>query len=158
VDRPLPKNVGTVPVLYSGKMDFNKIQESLDDLKTNGSKLVPGYMKPEGIVVSINKTLNKVVFDPEETKWNRSENKVVKTKSGKDYSHLLQPVRLEKLLSREEKYTKEYPSSLKTIVDDYITDLCGDYEELAKSSSDQTECKNWVFGFIKNSFKERNGV
>ena len=49
-ERPLPPNTVVVPVLYSGPFDMSKVQECMDDLKANGSKLVPGFMRPEGVV------------------------------------------------------------------------------------------------------------
>lgn len=46
-----PKCCETVPILYEGLFDTNKINEVLNNLKTNGSIAVPGFMKPEGIIV-----------------------------------------------------------------------------------------------------------
>ena len=40
-----------VPVLFTGAMDTVTIENVLDVLRTHGSFAVPGYMKPEGIVV-----------------------------------------------------------------------------------------------------------
>lgn len=47
----LPECVGLVPILYRGEFDTVKINEVLNDLKTNGSHAVKGFMNPEGIVV-----------------------------------------------------------------------------------------------------------
>jgi len=47
----LPKCCGLVPILYRGMFDTQKVFEVLEDLKKNGSKAAPGFMKPEGIVV-----------------------------------------------------------------------------------------------------------
>ncbi len=46
----LPGCVGLVPVLYRGEFDTAKIDLALEELKLNGSRAAPGYMKPEGIV------------------------------------------------------------------------------------------------------------
>lgn len=46
---PLPCEV--VPVLYEGDFDTQKIYETLVMLKWDGSRAVPGYNLPEGIVV-----------------------------------------------------------------------------------------------------------
>jgi hypothetical protein len=46
---PVPCEV--VPVLYEGDFDTQKIYESLVILKWEGSKAVPGFMNPEGIVI-----------------------------------------------------------------------------------------------------------
>jgi len=64
----LPANIGIVPVLYHRQADlFNgswgNIPEVVRALRQNGSKAVPGYMKPEGVVLTINNQLYKVVFD-----------------------------------------------------------------------------------------------
>jgi hypothetical protein len=47
----LPKCIGLVPVLYRGAFDTAKVDEVLNDLKTNGSYASKGFMKPEGIVI-----------------------------------------------------------------------------------------------------------
>lgn len=40
-----------VPVLYRGDFINDAINNALEDLRINGSKAAPGFMKPEGIVV-----------------------------------------------------------------------------------------------------------
>lgn len=40
-----------VPVLYEGPFELLWIDNCLDELKTKGSRVVPGFMRPEGIVV-----------------------------------------------------------------------------------------------------------
>ncbi len=40
-----------VPILYKGKFDTAQIQIQLDLLKNCGSKVAPGFKKPEGIVI-----------------------------------------------------------------------------------------------------------
>lgn len=47
----LPPCVGLVPVLWRGMFDDLDIDAVLDDLRQNGSKAAPGFMRPEGIVV-----------------------------------------------------------------------------------------------------------
>jgi len=120
----LPKNVRVVPVLYSGTLNMEMIEIVAENLKKNGSVLVPGYMKPEGIVISIAGQKFKKVFDPEETGW--TSQKKVKVKSDKvevDYSYLCQPLRLTKLLSKDERYLRNFPNSISEIVKDYVADL-----------------------------------
>jgi hypothetical protein len=39
-----------VPILYQGVFDTVKIDEALEDLRVNGSRMVPSFMKPEGLV------------------------------------------------------------------------------------------------------------
>ena len=40
-----------VPTLYTGMFDTNKIDECLELLRKNGSYMVPGCMRPEGIII-----------------------------------------------------------------------------------------------------------
>lgn len=47
----LPSIVSLVPELYRGLFDTNKAIEILEHLKNHGSYAVPGFMRPEGIVV-----------------------------------------------------------------------------------------------------------
>lgn len=49
LDRPACCDV--VPVLYQGIFSEGAISAALEDLKTNGSKISPGFMKPEGIII-----------------------------------------------------------------------------------------------------------
>lgn len=43
--------IGLVPVLYQGPFSDTKIEECLSDLGTYGSRVVPTWMDPEGIVI-----------------------------------------------------------------------------------------------------------
>lgn len=119
----LPPCTKTVPVLYNGPFVPTLIKTYFDDLKTNGSKLVSGYMKPEGIVINIDGKLYKKVFDVEEVAWTTCKKKEKVHVDRPDVSHLLQPKRLEKLLSRDERYLIDYPKSLSQIASDYVADL-----------------------------------
>jgi RNA ligase len=47
--RPTCCNV--VPVLYSGVFDTEQVFLALQDLRINGSKASPGFMKPEGVII-----------------------------------------------------------------------------------------------------------
>lgn len=47
----LPLCIGIVPILYQGMFTTDACEAALSDLRTNGSKAAPGFMKPEGIVV-----------------------------------------------------------------------------------------------------------
>lgn len=119
----LPAGVVTVPVLYEGPIDLNMVHIVMQGLLTNGSRLVPGFMRPEGVVVSVMGTRLKKVFDAEETQWKKVDKVKVERPPGEDYSHLCQPIRLEKLLSRDEAYVRDFPRSLPQIVKDYVADL-----------------------------------
>lgn len=49
IERPACCEV--VPILYQGVFNESAIQTAMDSLRTEGSRMVPGFMKPEGIVV-----------------------------------------------------------------------------------------------------------
>lgn len=157
--RPLPPRTVVVPVLYQGPIDLSKVAEVMEDLKANGSKLVPGFMRPEGIVVSFAGVRYKKVFTAEESAWERGDGKKdERVKTAKiDYGHLLQPVRLEKLLSRDSVYLETYPESLGRIVKDYVADLIkedqikGTDDEKKRISKDATGS---IFNFIKTIIDE----
>ena len=146
-ERPLPPKTVVVPVLYQGQMDLSVIETVMNDLKTNGSKLVQGFMRPEGVVIQTLGTRYKKVFDAEETQWKKADEGYQKVKAENEksesvkvqeqYGHLFQPIRLEKLLSRDEKYVRDFPKSLPQIATDYFADLVvegqvtGSIEEVA---------------------------
>jgi hypothetical protein len=46
-----PSCCEVVPILYEGMFDTNFIDVTLEILKGNGSKAVPGYMNPEGVCI-----------------------------------------------------------------------------------------------------------
>lgn len=47
----LPACCGVVPLLYAGAFDGGEISGELESLRKYGSRAVPGFMNPEGIVV-----------------------------------------------------------------------------------------------------------
>lgn len=79
LDPGLPSNVGQVPVLYHRQLDLfhgsfeaELLRNVMVSLECRGSVAVPGFMKPEGVVINIGGHLYKYVFDkrgpsPEET-------------------------------------------------------------------------------------------
>lgn len=131
VDKTLfPPGVDVVPVLYVGAYTIETIEGIKAKLKADGSVMVPGYKKPEGVVINFHELrgLLKSVFDKEETGWDRKEpgtrapavdDPVFEAK----VNVLLQPIRLEKLLMRDETYLRDFPSSLPALVRDYVADL-----------------------------------
>jgi hypothetical protein len=124
---PLPENVRRIPLISHGhtflyELD-GRIECAMEDLKESGSKICPGYMKPEGIVIEINGVFYKKTFENEEVAWKCKEKSDNPFIGQVDVSHLLQPLRLEKLLSRDEKYVRDYPRSLPIICADYVNDL-----------------------------------
>lgn len=133
IGKSLPTRTTVVPILYNGHLSLDAIVDTMDKLKLNGSFLVPGYMKPEGIVIEIDGNFYKNVFDLEEVKWTE-KTKSLSNKEAIDVSYLLQPLRLEKLLSRDESYVRNYPESLGKICSDYVKDL--EEEKQFKSASD----------------------
>lgn len=161
-ERKLPPQTVVVPVLYEGPMSLEKIEEVMNDLKINGSKLSPGFMRPEGIVVTMAGTRYKKVFQAEETSWKkgndnyakiRDANNVTENKKAMEmFSHLFQPVRLEKLLSRDERYMINFPSSLPLIVTDYYNDLI---EEKQLEGFDPVSVKREVNGILYKFIREQ---
>lgn len=123
--RPLPPRCVLVPLLYEGPLDTVKVELAKLDLKVNGSKLVPGFMRPEGVVVHFlgSSFRYKDVFEPEETAWGNVKKERVPREPGPDLSHLLQPMRLEKLMSRDESLKRGWPENFSKIMKLYVTDL-----------------------------------
>lgn len=158
VGKELPNRVTTVPMLYKGAISLDAITDTMDRLKAQGSFLVPGYMKPEGVVVDLDGQLYKNVFDEEETKW-RERNKTISDKVTVDVSHLLQPIRLEKMLSKDEAYTRDYPESLSRICKDYVNDLEEEKQFLAQDEDSLKQEKKalgkQIYFFVKSVMNAR---
>lgn len=154
-DSELPPHFYTVPVLYSGKFEYSKIEETKKLLKDNGSQLIPGFMNVEGIVIQIGDRLYKDVFDQEETGWILKKERPPSS-SLPDISHLLQPIRLEKLLSRDERYTLNYPKSLSEIVSEYVKDLIEEKQILGAEDEVKLIKKalgKALFSFVKETLE-----
>lgn len=158
--RPLPPQTKAVPVLYEGPIDASKIDEVMADLKANGSKLSPGFMRPEGVVVQIAGERYKKVFEVEETQWTGApgDKKKREAAASKDYGYLCQPVRLEKLLSRDEAFMREYPQSLPVIVKEYFADLIAE-GQIAGTDDEVKAAKkgasSLVFNFVRTLIDSR---
>ena len=124
-----PERVDLVPVLFEGKAVDLGTSIIMSELTRNGSRYAPGFMRPEGIVIHILGTgiSFKEVFELEETQWRKpdksKEQKDSERKALPDVSHLLQPIRLEKLLSRDSQLIEGLPQTLGTIVKEYVNDL-----------------------------------
>ena len=70
-DSVLPSCVGLVPLLWKGLFEDLDVSEIIADLAEYGSRAVPGYMKPEGIVIyhaASNTLLKKTLEHDEEPK------------------------------------------------------------------------------------------
>lgn len=159
-ERPLPPRTKVVPVLYTGPMNIGAIDFVMQHLKEKGSELVPGFMRPEGVVVQIAGERYKKVFEAEETQWRKPDgNKErVREMSTLNYDHLCQPVRLEKLLSRDEAYLRDFPQSLPTIVKDYFADLEAEGE--IKGEKDELKAirkgaSSLIFHFVRSTIESR---
>jgi hypothetical protein len=152
LDGKFPTNVTHAPVLmYPGKYSLEKIKEVMNDLKLNGSKLSPGFMRPEGIVIEFDTgRLEKMVFNSEETAWNKPSRVKPEFKVSVDVSYLLQPVRMEKIISMDEKNIIEYPRSLPAIIKAYVADL---EEEYQINTADEDEKKGQLKELGKHVFK-----
>jgi RNA ligase len=51
VDEARPACCSVVPILYQGEFHTEAIEDCLEKLRREGSKVSPGYMNPEGVVV-----------------------------------------------------------------------------------------------------------
>jgi hypothetical protein len=69
-----PACVDVVPIIQRGE-NANPVT-ALHDLQFNGSKMVPGFMKPEGVVVfhSASRQLYKLTLDGDGGKWREKAN------------------------------------------------------------------------------------
>lgn len=157
----LPSWVDVVPVLYQGPWKEGLVPGVMEKLKAGGSQIAPGFMKPEGIVIRFdrNGAMFKHVFEVEETGWcGVTKEKRDGPRPEPDLEKVaawLQPIRFEKLLSRDEKYQIEYPASLPLLAKDYVADL--EKEEQLKDLDEPTlkSLKRGVFPWIKLQMKER---
>lgn len=151
--KELPPNVRTIPLLYDGQYDEDAIEGVMNDLMVNGSRAAPGFMRPEGIVITINGVRYKKVFKAEETAWEVGEKEKKEKIASIDVSHLLQPIRLEKLLSRDQRYARDYPKTLPDICRDYVADLEIEGQIVAQCDDElkaiKKELGRQVFKFIK---------
>ena len=50
-DSVRPACCGLVPILYTGPFLTNAIVGCIEDLRVNGSRAAPGFMKPEGVII-----------------------------------------------------------------------------------------------------------
>ncbi|RWX70460.1 hypothetical protein EN780_03435 [Mesorhizobium sp. M4B.F.Ca.ET.089.01.1.1] len=66
-----PSCVDCVPVLYAGEFSRQVVSEVMQRLAEEGSRMVPGFMKPEGIVIYLpgSRTLLKETFEHSNGKW-----------------------------------------------------------------------------------------
>lgn len=160
----LPKQVRKVPVLYQGPLSMEAIEQFSELLKKNGSYLNPDFKRIEGIVINVGGTRYKKVFEANETKWakgdpNYSAEKIQKQQAELElqakYLYLLQPIRLEKLLSRDEKYIREYPKSIVKICDDYFQDLVDEKELTDDPDTVLKYLKPNLFKFVRQSMEQK---
>jgi hypothetical protein len=63
-----PACCDVVPTLHTGQYSDLAIQDCLEDLRINGSKAAPGFMKPEGVVVYMqaSASMHKVLLEGDE--------------------------------------------------------------------------------------------
>lgn len=162
IGKELPKNVRTVPMIYKGNISIDVINNSMNHLKQYGSFLVPGYMHPEGIVIQLEDNFYKNVFEAEETQWSKNQTvKKITSLSQVNVSHLLQPLRLEKLLSKEENLVRDYPKTITQICKAYVQDL--EEEQQFKSDPEEMAAEKKslgkeIFLFVKSIMQGKNNV
>lgn len=156
-EKELPAQVSTVPVMYEGEFSFDAIETCLESLRVHGSKVVEGFMHPEGVVIDILGQKFKVVFDPEETAWKSRRKPKVEQIAGPDVSHLLQPIRMKKIFSREERYFRDFPKTLPEICKAYVEDLVAENQIIGDEDEQKAIKKalgRHVFGFAKEMYNE----
>jgi hypothetical protein len=164
VDVELPPRTVLVPVLYDGPLDHAMIDRAMDKLKTEGSILAPGFMRPEGVVVRVAGVRYKKVFDAEETQWKKPsglKEKLQELSTSVDVEHLLQPIRLQKLLSRDEKLLVMYPASLKLIASTYVADLIEEGQIVGTEDEIKAHKKalgSQLFAFLKDIIGTEMGL
>lgn len=75
---PIPLCCNLVPVLYAGVFDTGVIQQVGHILKFDGSRVAPGFMNPEGIVIyhTAGKCLFKVTLEGDQPKGTHNGTKV----------------------------------------------------------------------------------
>ena len=145
----LPR-MDVVPILYEGKFNPSVVKETMDKLKSAGSLLVPGYMKPEGVVMYFSRTKGffKQVFEKEDTGWDKKDKKE-KVANDPDLEakvlSYLQPVRLQKLIMKDDRYLREYPRTLPDIARDYVADLVKESEAIDPAVLAEVKKKTFVF-------------
>lgn len=148
-DQLLPR-MDVVPILYQGKFTPTIVKETMDKLKADGSSLVPGYNKPEGVVMYFSRTKGyfKQVFEKEDTGWDKKDKKEkVAADPGleEEVMSYLQPIRLQKLIMRDDRYLLNYPKTLPSIVNDYIIDLVKESGEINPVVLAEVRKKTFVF-------------
>lgn len=147
----LPERFAVVPILYDGPYNSDAINKVFEDLRAGGSVFRPGFLRPEGMVLFFPQfgSRLKMVFKPEKTGWARP----AKKSSGPKIDFLdtarpfLQPVRLEKLLMRDENYQTGYPQNLPEIAKAYLADLIKETPEISEIGLQAV--KKTVFPFIR---------
>lgn len=122
-EKELPPQVSVVPMLYNGPYSSTAVEATMTRLRSGSQvQAARGYKNVEGIVIDLDGVKYKKVFRQEETAWKPTKPAKIPINSI-DVSHLLQPIRLEKLLSQDERMITEYPHSLKALCRWYVHDL-----------------------------------
>lgn len=156
-DKPnRPPQVEFITELYNGKYDYMVPKQMSELLLHTRSMQVPGFDKPEGIVINFPALGHrfKMVFDLKDSAWCAKKPPREKI----DYSqinidHLLKIEILENVLSKDEQYKLLYPHSLSCIVSLYVADIKD--EEYYKSSSENElyHFKKSVFRWVKSQME-----
>jgi len=149
----LPPQMDVVPVLYDGPYEPGLVERVKANLRASGSKFAPGFARPEGVVITFPQfgTTLKSVFAAEETGWTSRprppmDPNAVKPDTEAAAAPYLQPVRLEKLLMRDESYLANFPKSLPAIVRAYLVDLFADTQGLNEGTI--AAVKKHAFKFV----------
>lgn len=154
----LPPKMDIVPVLFKGAYSPEAVEHIMNDLKASGSRYAPGFMKPEGIVLQFPDfgAMRKMVFKPEETGWTKAGVKsspIDRANQSEIAAPFLQPIRLEKLLMRDEAYVQDFPKNLVVTVKAYLDDLLKETQGM--SEAELLAVKKCVFPFVKEQIELR---
>lgn len=161
VDLSAVPGLAVVPVLYRGPYRDGIVTEVMTTLKAMGSQAVQGFMNPEGVVIRFdrNGAMFKQVFTAEESSWQgkvKQKQPLAALNIDQDaVNALYQPIRLEKLLSRDERYCREYPSSLPAIAKAYVADLEKEAQFDGVDENVARAARKGVFVWIKDRMAEQ---
>lgn len=152
----LDAGIRVVPTLHNESYKEGMIASAMDNLQAGGSIAIPGFMQPEGIVIYWRRhdIMMKKVFP--EIKLAKPKKESTITQVEWDQADALLTIeRLNSVLSKDERYSLEYPRSLPELAKLYIEDLVKESHEPINEVVLKM-VKRRVFNFIKEIMEEKN--